>query len=472
MTSPATRPDTSPAPGADWARLHPLTPVLKGWRTLGVVAAIVAQERLRNGNATGLQLLITVAVVVPVAALAGYVSWRRRRWRVEGGDLRLDYGVITRKSRRVPLARLQAIDVVRPLLARALGLAELRLEVVGHGGTEATLAYLTEPHAQEVRAHLLDLVHRPPGAPAVPTPTPAPRSPAPAAAPPAAPAWGPGSEAALVSVPAARFVWSVLLSGVGGLALLFVAGIATAVALVPGAAGAIAVALLPVGATLYRRFTIEFGFTVSLSPQGVRLRHGLLDTRLQTVPRGRVQAIRIIEPLLWRRLGWVRVEVDVAGYRSRGAAAAEERTASGVLLPVATRDEAEGVIHAVLPGLDLAALPLVAPPPRARWRVPFLFRYLGAAVGDGWSVTSYGRIRQVRDVLPLDKVQSVRYVQGPWQRRLGLATVHLDTAGRNVRAAIAQWDAAAARALTDELAGLTRTARSQSGSPMGIGSGR
>ena len=295
-------------PGADWSRLHPLTPVLQGWRALGIVAVITAQDGLRRGGISGTQIWITLAVVMPVAAIGGYLSWHRRRWRVEGGDLRIESGIITRRSRRVPLARLQAIDVVRPLLARALGLAELRLEVVGHSGTEATLAYLTEPQALQTRAYLLDLAHRVAATPgsdvsgssvAEDAAPPAPawtldKGPAPADP---APAWGPDSEAVLVAVPTDRFVGSLLLSGAGAFGLAFVVGIIVAVSVTAAALGFVVATLLPIGAVLYQRFTVEFGFTVSLSPQGLRLRHGLLDTRQQTVPRGRVQAIRVHEPL-------------------------------------------------------------------------------------------------------------------------------------------------------------------------------
>ena len=302
--------------------------MLRSWRVLGIIAAIAAQDGLRRGGFSGVQLLITVGVVVPVSAIGGYLSWRRCRWRVEDGDLRLDYGVFTRKSRRVPLARLQAIDVVRPLLARALRLAELRLEVVGHRSSEATLAYLTESHALVVRAHLLDLAHRPTGRAAT-SPVPEDPSVVRPTTPQVAPAWGPDSEALLTAVPAGRFVASLILSTVGGVAVLFVAAVLVAALITPAGAGAIAAGLLPIGAAVYRRFTVEFGFTVSLSPQGVRIRHGLLDTRQQTVPRGRVQALRIVEPLLWRRFGWLRVEVDVAGYRSGGASGAQERSEDG-----------------------------------------------------------------------------------------------------------------------------------------------
>ncbi len=439
-------------PGADWARLHPLTPVLRGWKALGVVAAITAQDGLRRGEFSGAQLWITLAVVLPLSAIGGFLSWLRRRWRVEGGDLQLDYGILTRKSRRVPLARLQAIDVVRPLLARALGLAELRIEVVGHGSTEANLAYLTEGEALAVRAHLLDLAHLPGGGKAPQTPTSAPAVPS--------AGWGPEGEAVLVTVPPARFVISLLISGTGAFAAAFVAAIVLALTLAPAAGGAIIAALLPVGATLYYRFTVEFGFTVSLSPQGVRLKHGLLDTRHQTVPRGRVQAIRIIEPLLWRRLGWVRLEVDVAGYRAKGVGAAEERAAIGVLLPVAPRPQAEQLIQTVLPGLRLDAIKTSKPPARARWRAPLSWHFLAGAFDHGWSVTSYGRVRRVTDVVPQDKLQSVRLVEGPVQRRLRIATVHLDTAGRNVHAAFRHRDRKEAAQLADALARVARTARS------------
>lgn len=457
-TSATPEPAASTAPpGSDWARLHPLTPVLRGWRALGLVAAITAQDGLRRGGFSSTQFLLIVVIVLPVSALAGYLSWLRRRWRVEGGDLRLEYGIFTRKSRRVPLARLQAIDVVRPLLARALGLAELRIEVVGRGSTEANLAYLTEDEALTVRAHLLDLAHRPVGAPppvARPSPPPESAEPAPAAS------WGPQDEAVLATVPATRFVISLLISATGAFAALFVAAIAFATLVTPAAAGAILAGMLPIGATLYYKFTVEFGFTVSLSPQGVRLKHGLLDTRHQTVPRGRVQAIRVVEPLLWRRLGWMRLEVDVAGYRSKGAGGAEERAAIGVLIPVAPRAEAEHLIQTVLPGLRLESIRLTKPPPRARWRAPLSWHFLAGSFDQGWSVTTYGRLRRITDIVPQDKLQSVRLVSGPVQRRLRLATVHLDTAGRNVHAAFRHRDQQEAAELADALAHVARTARS------------
>ena len=60
-------------------------------------------------------------------------------------------------------------------------------------------------------------------------------------------------------------------------------------------------------------------------------------------------------------------------------------------------------------------------------------------------MTTSGRLRRVTCWVPLEKVQSFREVQGPVQRRLRLASVHLDTAGGNVHAVLRDRDAGRGR---------------------------
>jgi putative membrane protein len=204
-----------------------------------------------------------------------------------------------------------------------------------------------------------------------------------------------------------------------------------------------------------QRLLNEYGFTVAESADGLRLRHGLLDTRAQTIPYGRVQTVRVREPLLWRRQGWVRVEVDVAGY---AATRGEEQASTSALLPVAPRDFALALVDRVLGG---ALPPALAPPPaRARWRVPLSVRRLRLGLDDRHVVTTSGVLTTTTHVVPLAKVQSLRLEQGPWQRRLGLASVHADTAGRRLPGAVAEHrDAAEAQVLLHDLTGLARRAR-------------
>ena len=447
---------TAPGP-AGWSRLHPLTPLLRGGRFLLVVLAAVTQQGLRSPS---LSVLGAAAAVVTTGALLfGYLSWRTTRYRLADGELQVDSGVLQRRTRRVPLARLQSVDVVRPLLARVLGLAELRLEVAGGGDSEAPLAYLAEDEAHALRVQLLALSGAQAGRVAAQGGQPAPPVAGQAAvvAPGAAP--GEPEESVLVQVPLRALVVSVLL---GGPALLTAALLLAAIPvllLAPEAVPGLLAGLGPVGlgsaGFVVRRLLAEYGFTVAESPDGLRLRHGLLETRAQTIPAGRVQTVRVHEPLLWRRRGWVRVEVDVAGYEHDRH---EPQAGTSALLPVAPREFALALVDRVL-GAPLPPA-TVPPPPAARWRALLSYRRLRLGLDDRHLVTTSGVLTTTTDAVPLAKVQSLRLVQGPWQRRLRLASVHADSAGRRLPGAVARHrDAAEAAALLAELTLLARQAR-------------
>jgi putative membrane protein len=77
----------------------------------------------------------------------------------------------------------------------------------------------------------------------------------------------------------------------------------------------------------------------------------------------------------------------------------------------------------------------------------------------GYAVTTTGRLARVTAWIPLGKVQSLRLLQGPLQRRLRLATIRLDTAGRPLHSAIRDRDSIEARQVLQELTGLARAAR-------------
>ena len=67
------------------------------------------------------------------------------------------------------------------------------------------------------------------------------------------------------------------------------------------------------------------------------------------------------------------------------------------------------------------------------------------------------------DDVPLAKVQSIRQIEGPVQRRMGLRSIHLDTAGRNVRAVLRDRDREEADGLVRELPNRCRAARKPAG---------
>ncbi|MCA1711962.1 MAG: PH domain-containing protein, partial [Actinobacteria bacterium] len=359
-----------------WHRLHPLTPLLRGWRFLLVVAAGAGQQGLQGrGGIDPIKVGWIVLAATALAVVYGYIVWQTTRYRLTGTELQVDSGLLQRRSRRVPLARLQSVDVVRPVIARVLGLAELRLEVVGGGSTEAPLAYLTEEHAQELRSRLLNTV--------------AGRAEEQATAP----------ENVLVSVPTGTLITSVLLGSPAVATVILLVAVIVATGLLGTRAVPILADALPVYVAFVtvagKRILAEYGFTVAESPDGLRLRHGLLDTRSQTIPAGRVQGVRMLEPLLWRPLGWVRVEVDVAGY---AGGRRETQSATKALLPVAPRALAQALVGRVLGGpLPVAAAPV---PRRARWRAPLSRLRLRAGLDDTHLVTTYGVLTTTTDVVP------------------------------------------------------------------------
>jgi len=427
--------------GEEWRRLHPASPIVRGWQPLVAVLALGLQDGFEPQRLAVTGVLAVVAVVV--GAMYYWLSWRVARFRLDGPDLVVESGVLFKRSRRVPLARLQAVDIVQPLLARALGLAELRLEVAGGKSSDAPLAYLDLESARAVRNDLLVLAAGLRDDVSV--------DPAPPEA----------MEVVLATTPSSTLLAAVVLEG-PAVMLLVVFTIALAIGVVTGefaiALGAVGPILFGLGGPVWASFTRNYGTTLADSPDGLRIRRGLIETRSQTVPPGRVQGVVVREPLVWRLFGWVRVAATVAGY-----AGGDQAERSTTLLPVASAATAQGVVDRVLPGVDWRSVPLSPAPVRARWRAPVEGGRLGAGIGDDGAervfVTRRGRFGQRTDVVPLARLQSVRLRQGPLQRWLGLASVFADVSPGPVRAVGLHRDAFDARALVDRLVTDARAAR-------------
>src|SRR4029450_5998568 len=138
-----------PVEGEGQRRLHVLSPVffatghaLRLW-PLGVLVAARRQFWLLGVGALVLLAWSTL-------------EWLRRTYELEGGALRLEEGVLTRKLRAVPFDRIQQVDLARKPLHRLLGVATLRVETAG-GGKEAEvdLDVVTLAEARDLRSTLL-----------------------------------------------------------------------------------------------------------------------------------------------------------------------------------------------------------------------------------------------------------------------------------------------------------------------------
>ena len=215
-------------------------------------------------------------------------------------------------------------------------------------------------------------------------------------------------------------------------------------------------------ATMVLRF---FEFRLVLTDDELRRSHGLLSRFQASSPLHRIQAVRIEQPLLRRMFGYSSVVAETAG--SPGG----DGGGSGMLTPIAPNGPAvaltarvlgpeEGEITSLLPvsrltirrGFIRAVMLLSMPvggivflfvdggplvwlvPPLAAvvaafWYARARYRALGYRVSDGHVVTREGVLTRRWWSVPLPKVQTVAVRRSPFQRRLGLATVSVDTAG-------------------------------------------
>jgi putative membrane protein len=392
-------------------RLSPLTPVVRAPIVVLAVVGASWRQLLDQGSVTVTGLVLLGLLVL--GAIYGVVSWLRTRYWVDEDELRIDTGVVVRQSRRIRIDRLQGVDIVQPLVARLFGLAELRFDLASGGDREGKLAFLPHAEALEVRRVVLerrDSLRAASG----------PHDPS-------SPGAGAGQERHLARLDLKRLLASLALSGeavvavlgavaFGGLAIVTGTPVVAAGALVPGA--------LALVLSLGKRLTSYYNFTLSESVAGLHVRRGLTSLSSQTVAPARIQGYVVSEPLLWRPFGWARLEVSVAGYESVDPDAVQ---ASSTLMPVAPLEEVLAVLRHVMGGRDVTTVPLLPPPGRAVWLAPLTSWNLALGQDDTLLVSRRGWWTRRVDVVPHERVQSLRASQGPLQRRLGLCDVHVDT---------------------------------------------
>ena len=153
----------------------------------------------------------------------------------------------------------------------------------------------------------------------------------------------------VLSVPPSRLVGSLLLSEqsffvvLGGVASVVLSAVTDNRGfyfyLIPAALG--------LAAAYWGSFNKGYNFTAAISPDGIRLRYGLLDTQAQTLPPGRIQALKVTQPPLWRIFGWYRMQVNVAGYGGPGSNG--EGASRTTLLPVGVLADVMRMLSLVLP---------------------------------------------------------------------------------------------------------------------------
>ena len=477
-----------------WHRVHPVSPIINAWQVIAALVAIITYRgvsayssgapsgwEILNGIAEAFHLrgvlMATVAVVIAVLVVSGlysWLQWRATAYAVDGGAVWFRSGIVFRTNRHARLDRIQSVDIHLPLLGRILGLGRLSIEVAGGAGSSFTIGFLRATELDELRAHILALAAglevgpagegAQPGAPA----RPAAESPGRVSgALEAEAARGAARRGAFTSsapiapenflyeVGAGPLIGSLLLTVPMMVLLVVLVAVVAASAWAIAARGAVAApslfAVVPLvvasGSVLWGRFNAEFAFTAAASPDGIRIRRGLTDSRNQTIPPGRIHAIEIRQPLLWRLTGWYRVTMTQAGNSVKmgkeNNGGNNEVVSARVLLPVGSRAQAELAVWMVVQDLgvpDPAAFvdSVFAPthagagahftrvPRRARLVDPLVRRRRAYALTGSLFVIRDGWLTRRCALIPLARIQSTHILQGPVERRLDVATVRAD----------------------------------------------
>ncbi|MGO4957033.1 PH domain-containing protein [Luteococcus sp. Sow4_B9] len=446
----AMAPPADPPAAPLMERPHPATPIIKGWMALVGLAFVVGQDVVENlGKSGGAQALslrdlgflgALLAAYVVLTGIVGYFSWRFTRFVVDDHQLRIEHNFIQHNSDQVPFTKIQSVDVVQPLAARLLGLAQLRIDV--GSGAGKTIEYLGRARAYQMRDYLVARAH---GHQVTVEQSAASRGTADILhdlAP---------DERVLLRVPPQRLVLAAVLSS-GFLITLVLSAVAIAsmvwfrqfgalVGVIPLVSGLVTI----IGNDVIK----QWNYSLVRSGQALKVSRGMTSLVSQTLPTSRIQGLQITQHQLWRPFGLYRVKMDVLGYGGGDA----EKEASDVLLPAGTWQEVELAIDAVWPGFRLSSIEMHGVDRRVRTIHPFIWKSFQWGLDDDVIVARNGGLVHETKIVHHARVQSVHLKAGPVQRRMGLADVQVDTtAGIFGTCTLQELDAPLARTLVlDEM---------------------
>ncbi|MGG7308765.1 PH domain-containing protein [Curtobacterium sp. AB451] len=493
----------APLTDGEWHRMHPLTPLLKGGIFLIVVLGYVLNslrdqlveffipgggpqddgDPVRYVYEHGVVGWVLLGIVVVLVVLIGlfYLSWRMHEFRVTGEIVEVRSGVLFRTNRKARLDRIQGINISRPLVPRIFGTAKLEIAQAGNDAN-VQLAYLGVRAADDLRQRILVL------ASGVKDDE---RQHDPARASNGvlqdrvdeifSPELDPAAVRAtrIVKVHPGRLIASMLLSGTTVFILAAVAAMIVSVALTGeyGILFGLFPAVIGAGGYYVRKFSRSLQYTIAETRDGIRIGFGLVSTSNETLPPGRIHAVSVAQPLLWRPFGWWDVRINRATNAGNGAS--NNQQVSSIVLPVGTTRDVREVLDIILPGLVGTAVAgpaasqeqlregsavavdvvddsltttgdrggFVHSPRRGAWLRPFAFRRNGYRFVPGAVLLRLGAVWRSLVIVPLPRVQSVKVSQGPLERALRLASVHVQTVQGPVSASIGALDARDAQRL-------------------------
>lgn len=309
-------------------------------------------------------------VVILVLLVIGILHWYRYSYRVEEGELRIEYGVFIRKKRFIPIERIQTIDVSAGIIQRIFGLVKLQVETAGGGmQAEAVLTAIKEEEANTLRSILTRPKTQPQEGTEVEKQNDF--------------TYRISSKELLVLASTSGGI-GIVISGV----LAFLSQFAeylpfeklfttieryVSLSVLVYVAILIAFFLLVAWVVGILIMSLRYAnFTVVKRDQELYITRGLIEKRQSTIPLSRIQAIRIGENIIRQPLGFATVYIE-----SAGGSLDKGEDFSTVLFPLLKKSEVEGLLSHFVPDYKIVSNYNKAPA-KAMWRyilraiLPFL----------------------------------------------------------------------------------------------------
>ena len=421
----------------------------------------------------GMWMTFGPLLAVGVLVLLSLLQYFTYRYRVGRDGLTIREGWLHRSLREIPFSRIHNVVLHQSLLHRMFGVAEVRLESAGGQKPEAQMRVLD----MEQALALENLVrHR-------------------GQTPEAAPELAQAQADELFSLPTAEVIRLGLVSNRGMIVMAAAVGLASQLVpdrlianmveqsgrqaygyasglhlgWLSGAAAGVTLLLIALlllrGLSVLLALVKYHGFRLSEEERRLTVQRGLFSKLRTSVTRRRIQAWTLQESFLHRVLKRRSLGIDTAVSQQ---AQGDDR-ALKELAPIATPQQCEALIQHLLPHAHWPRESWIGLPVRAWWRLflptalfmPLLAGVLLLYSGEAWALlpllwlpwAAYSARQQARrhgysvdDQLvavrggwwsrywrfaELDKLQALRLARSPLDRRLGTASLHLDTAGAN-----------------------------------------
>ncbi len=465
----------------DWRRPHPLTLVTLAVQAVGqTIFPLIIIFGGSGGGGFFSQYGESVFLVVPLGlALA---RWYSTRYAIDDEAVYLNSGIFKRTKQVLPRSNVQNLSTTAPLLARATGLVELNISDASADG-DIKLRLVEKAEAERLTTLLRAGIRQP-------LETQEDSGEIATLAPPTLLPNGRQADAqATVESTTADLAQAALATSANGLVPAGLLGIWLAGLnwanegflgdLLPSQMPAWAWLLIVIAAviavaafTVLTRVITMGGFRLWDDPDRLRMKAGLLTERQITARRERIQLVKVNRPLVLRRLGMEEIRfstADVEAPQLAGMTVLNPAAQLGAWLDLAPR--ALGTVE-----LDEAALAQVSPLTQRRMFIRFLvtaavvgmasviagliwsplmivtglavavtiailgwffakrrYERLGFAIGQTQILTRVGVLNEELTLMRKEKVQGIVVSSTFFQRRLGLATLSVGTAGHGGR---------------------------------------